>query len=239
MEKTITTINPYKYCNRTSIDGKPLSKGQVLVPIWIQDGYKIPPELNQNLIMWHFGKLKFCIGFMPLPIENYETYMESFQKEINDYLTEHREGRCVIGHRPNGEPICCPKSKLCTECAEKYDHERYNPLKDRFQTVSLDYYYENEAFDYADENAVDPEEYIIAQEEETDDEVRARALAYLEKKDARYAQIIRLELEGKNIEEICIAINLKPSRGREVIKEANDALCGCLKMPHMKTKHRK
>lgn len=239
MKKITATINPYKYCNRTSIDGAPPKKGQVLVPIWIQNGYKIPPELKQNLITWHFGEFKFRIGFMPQPIENYETYMEGFQREINDYLAEHREGRCVIGHKPNGEPICCPESRLCTGCAEKYDHERYNPLKNRFQTISLDYCYENENFDYADENAVDPEEYMIAQEEETDDEVRARALAYLEKKDTRHAQIIRLELEGKTIEEICVVINLKSSCGREVINEANDALCDCLKMPHLKTKHRK
>ena len=69
--------------------------------------------------------------------------------------------------------------------------------------------------------------------------ISTASFAYLEKQNARHAQIIRLEIEGKNIEEICIAIKLKSSRGREVINEANDALCDYLKMPHMKTKHRK
>lgn len=102
---------------------------------------------------------------MQIPIEKFVDYMKSFWKEIREYLAERREGRCVIGHKSNGEPICCSKSKKCTECTGKYDHERYNPLKDRYQILSLEYCYEDEDFDYADKSAVDPEEYVITQEE--------------------------------------------------------------------------
>ena len=231
--------NPYRYNNRTSIDGAPLKKGYVLVPVGLQDGYRIPKGSRKNLTTYHMGEFRFLIGFIPQPVECFEDYMVDFWKEIRTYIDEHCTGRCVTGYRKTGEPICCPKTKCCKDCTEKYDHEHYNPRKDRYQVLSLDYCYENEDFDYVDENAVDSEEYIISQEEEDYEAVKKRALAYLEKQNARHAQIIRLELEGKNIEEICIAIKLKSSRGREVINEANDALCDYLKAPHMKTKHRR
>lgn len=178
---------------------------------------------------------------MPIRIECYETYMEGFNREINQYVCERREGRCVIGHKPNGEPICCPKCNLCTGCPEKYEHERYNPLKDQYQFLSLDYCYEDEDFDYADENAVDPEAYVIAQEEaaESDKDFRTKVIAKLRTENARHAQIVELELDGKSVDEIIVAIKLKSSRGHEVINEANDHLCDLLKAPHMKTKHRK
>lgn len=232
-------VNPYKFCKRTSIDGKPLKKGQVLVPIWLQDGYQIPSALKDTTTTWHFGEFEFHIGFMPQPKENFEAYMGEFYTEINMYLAERRTGRCIIDRKPNGEPILCPKSRRCTGCPEKYDHERYNPLKDRWQIISLNSFFEDESYDYPDENAVNPEDHVIAQEEESDEDLRARTFAHLEEKNARYAQIAKLEVEGKGIEEICIAIKLKSSRGREVINEANDALCDYIKMPHMKTKHHK
>lgn len=232
-------LNPYKYCNRKSIDGTPLKEGEVLVPVRLPDGYQIPVEFQSNTTTWHYGEIELRIAFMPYPIEDYASYIKEFNKGINDYLAECRKGRCIIGYKPNGEPILCPKSRKCTGCPEKNTHERYNPKRDQCKTISLDYTYEKEKFDYVDPNAIDPLDLIIAKEAETFDEVKTKALKHLEKKDARYAQVIRLELEGKTKKEIYTAINLHSSRGREVINEANDAICDFVLIPHMKTDHRK
>lgn len=231
--------NPYRYCNRAAIDGATLKPDHVLVPVWLQPGSEIPAQYSENLITWHKAGLSFLIGFMQQPIECFTPYMKAFWKEIRSYINDHVVGRCVLGYRNDGTPIICPKSRHCTGCPEKYDHDHYNPVRDNVQTISLDYAFEDEEFDYVDPNAVDPLQYVIDQDTETDDDLRARALAYLEKKNARHAQVIRLELDGLDVDDICIAIHLKPSRGREVINEANDELCRYLKMPHMLSKNRR
>lgn len=234
MEKTLSNNDSTKYCNRTSIDGMPLKPGEVLVPTWIQDGYKIPAENKKNLTTYHVGEFKFRIGFIPVQREIFATYMKGFWKEINDYVKERREGRCVIGHKANGEPICCPKSKSCKGCTEKYEHPHFNPLKDKYQILSLDYCYEDEDFDYPDKNTASPEEIVCSGCDATSDEQYALIIAHFEKENPRYAEIIKLSKQKVSIEEICKAIGLKPSRGREEINNAHDALCDFLNLRYYK-----
>lgn len=229
--------NPYRYCNRTSIDGAPLKEGYVLVPIWLQDGYKIPKENQKYLTTYHMGEFRFLIGFMPHPVKDFENYMKDFWKEIRTHINEHCSGRCVIGHDANGYPICCPKNNRCTGCSKKYELEHFNPQKDTYDILSLDFCYEDEDFDYADENAIDPEEYIISQEEPTVEEKYAEAIAFFSKKNPRYVTIYELSKKRVPIEDICAAIGLKSSRGREVINDAHDALCEFLELRYSK-KHR-
>lgn len=237
-----TTLNPYKYNNRTAIDGKPLEPGKVLVPWWIQDGYKFKPGEKKHCTIIRFGEFKFTVGFIQINVECYETYMKGFNQEINNYMKEHREGRCIIGYKENGEPICCPKSKHCKGCENRYNPtaKRYNPYKDRFDILSLDYCYDDEdednVIEVTYENAVSPEEAYILSEELTDDEYYALILAHFEKENPRYAEIIKLSKERVSIDEICQAIGLKPSRGREEINNAYDALCDFLALGAYKHK---
>lgn len=234
MKKTLSYNDPTKYCNRTSIDGMPLKLGEVLAPIWIQDGYKIPTKNKKNLTTYHVGEFKFRIGFIPIQREIFATYMKGFWREINDYVKERREGRCIIGYKTNGEPICCPKSKSCKGCTEKYEHLHYNPLKDKYQILSLDYCYENEDFDYPDENTSTPEEAVCSKCNVTLDEQYALIIAHFSKENPRYAEIIELSRQRVSIDDICKAINLKPSRGRQEINNAYNALCDYLKLHYYK-----
>ena len=117
---------------------------------------------------------------------------------------------------------------------EKYERKHYNPLKDRYQILSLDYCYEDEDFDYADENVLSPEEHFCSQCSLSEEEQYTLVLAHFEKKNPRYAEIIRLSRQRVAIEDICKAIGLKPSRGREEINNAHDALCEYLKLPYYK-----
>ena len=74
--------------------------------------------------------------------------------------------------------------------------------------------------------------------EPTEDELKLQMLAHFDKTNPRYGQIIRLSLSGMSIDDICITIGLKSSRGRQEINNAHDAVCDYLKLRHHK-KNRK
>lgn len=236
-----TNINPYKYCDHVSMDGKPLEAGYVLAPVLIEDEYKLPANMRERLTTHRYHGFRFRIGFMPQRIEYFETHMEKFWAEIRDFTDNNTPGRCVIGHKPNGDPILCPKARICRDCGEKGTHERYNPRKAINEAVSLNLLREESGHDSVDENAVDPEAYVIAKEAPTDDQRRKDLLAHYEKENPRFATIIKICLEyrdkGKEppMDVIFAGINLKQSRGYQVYDEAYNDVCdllglGCYKI---------
>ena len=240
MGKIADYSNTKKYSDKKSFDGKAVEPGKVLVP-FLRDKLHLRSGeyIDEYFTTMHLGEFKYTIGFMAIREDKYADYMQDFWDEINKDMELRREGRCVIGTNPDGSIRLCPNTHRCKGCPNKGLLERHNPK--RVEILSLNYEFENEGFDMEDERTSHFDDQILNEmcPEPTYKEVRNRAIAYLEGHNARHAQIIRLELEGKSIDEICIAIKLKSSRGREVINEANDALCDYLKMPHMKTKHRK
>lgn len=240
MGKTADYTNTKKYSNNKSFDGKAVEPGKVLVP-FLKDEFHLRTEeyIDENFTTMHLGEFKYPIGFMAIREDKYADYMQDFWDEVNKDMELRREGRCIIGKNPDGTDKLCPNTHRCKGCPNKRLLERRN--KKRVEILSLNYEFENEGFDMIDEKTSYFEDQVLDEMCPDPDynEVRNRALARLEKQNARHAQIIKLELEGKNIEEICTAIKLKSSRGREVINEANNALCDILRMPHMKTKRRK
>ena len=240
MGKAADYTNTKKYSNNKSFDGKAVEPGKVLVP-FLKDEFHLRTEeyIDENFTTMHLGEFKYPIGFMAIREDRYADYMQDFWDEVNKDMELRREGRCIIGQNPDGTDKLCPNTHRCKRCPNKRLLERRN--KKRVEILSLNYEFENEGFDMIDEKTSYFEDQVLDEMCPDPDynEVRNRALARLEKQNARHAQIIKLELEGKNIEEICTAIKLKSSRGREVINEANNALCDILRMPHMKTKRRK
>lgn len=232
--------NTRKYSNRRSFDGQPVPAGMVLVP-FLLDLYDLKRKdyVDDNLTTMHLGEFRYRIGFMPIKEECFAGYMKDFWAEINEDIKLRREGRCVIGTNPDGSDKLCPNTRRCGDCPLKGLLERRNPK--RIEILSLDYEFENEGFDIADDRCPSVENQVLEKvcPAPTYKEKKAEVLAHFEKKDPREAEIIRLEIEGKSIDEMCVAIKLKSSRGREVINAANDALCDHIKMPHMKTRHRK
>ena len=233
-------LDPCKFNNRTAIDGSPLNPSESLVPFWLRDDYKLSKEEQARCTTFHYGEFRFPIGFIPISTEAFESYMESFNEEINKYIAERRTGRCVIGYKPNGDPICCPKAKHCTGCPNQHNPsvERYNPLKDRYQILSLDFCYEDEKFDIPDENAPSPEDILISKDEPADEELLKTVITYFEKLNPRYAIIIKLSIQKVPIDDICKTIGLKPSRGREEINNAYNAVCDYLNLSAYKLKKR-
>lgn len=239
MARTADYSDTQKYSNRKSFDGRPVEPGKALVP-FRQDVLKLPKEIcvEENFTTMHLGGIKFKIGFMAINESGFATYMKEFWESINRELATKRTGRCVIGHKPDGSDILCPHSRRCNGCPEKGLHERRNP--NHVDILSLNYEYENEEFDLEDTSLIPVVEQVInvLEPEISVDELFNAVIAHFEKTNPRYAQILRLSKEKIAIEDICATIGLKPSRGRQEINNAHDALCDFLKLSYHK-KNRK
>lgn len=231
--------NTQKYSNRKSFDGQPVPAGKVLVPFRIDMfGLKKEDYIDENCTAMRLGDFRYHIGFMAIDEAQYPTYMKDFWDELNKDMEMRREGRCVIGKGPDGSNKLCPYTRRCKGCPNKGLLERYNPK--RVEILSLDYEYEDEGFDIEDTSQPSVEDQVINKlcPEPTEEELKIKLLSRFDKEKPRYAQIIRLKLQDKSIDEICVEINLKSSRGRQEINNAHDAVCEYLRLRHSKKKRK-
>lgn len=235
MGRTANYSNTQKYSDKKSFDGKPVEPGKVLVP-FRKETFNLPSGsyIQDNFTTMHFGEFKCVVGFMPIFEEFYASYMKEFWNEINKDLEMRREGRCIIGKNPDGTDKLCPNPRRCKNCEYKGVLERRN-LK-RVEILSLNFEYENEGFDIEDTNTQSVEEQVLDRmyPKPAEDELKVQLLAHFDKTNTRYSQIIRLELQGISIDDICINIGLKSSRGRQEINNAHDAVCDYLRLRHHK-----
>lgn len=207
--------NTQKYSDKKSFDGKPVEEGKVLVPFKKEDMNLMPGEyIYDNFTTFHLGEFKIVVGFMAIS----EGYFASYMQEFWDKL--------------------CPYTRKCKGCQNKGLLERRNTH--RVEIISLDYEYEGDGFDIEDTSTPSVEDQVLEKidPEPTEDELKLQMLAHFDKTNPRYGQIIRLSLSGMSIDDICITIGLKSSRGRQEINNAHDAVCDYLKLRHHK-KNRK
>jgi len=231
--------NTQKYSNRKSFDGQPVPDGMVLVPFRIElYELKKSDYIDGNCTTMHLGEFSYHIGFMAIYESQYASYMKGFWDEINKDMEMRREGRCIIGKNPNGGDKLCPGTRRCKGCPNRGLLERYNP--NRIEILSIDYEYDGETFDIEDKTQPPLEDQVLDKlcPGPTVEELKVQLLAHFDKENPRYAKIIRLSLQGVPIDDICVQINLKPSRGRQEINNAHDAVCEYLKFRHHK-KNRK
>lgn len=231
--------NTQKYSNRKSFDGQPIPDGKVLVPFLKEKfGLQKGDYIQDNFTTMHLGKFSFEIGFMAISEDHYASYMKDFWDELNKDMEMRREGRCIIGKNPDGSDKLCPYTRRCKGCPNKGLLERYNPK--RVEILSLDYEYDGETFDIEDTSQPSVEDQVLDKlcPKPTEEELKIKLLAHFDKENPRYAKIIRLSLQGMSIDDICIEINLKSSRGRQEINNAHDAVCEYLRLRHCK-KNRK
>lgn len=239
MGRTADYSNTQKFSNKKSFNGKPIEPGKVLVP-FRKEAFNLPTGsyIQDNFTTIHLGEFKYEIGFMPIYEGCYASYMKEFWDEINKDLEMRREGRCVIGKNADGTDKLCPYTRKCKGCPNKGLLERRNTH--RVEIISLDYEYEGDGFDIEDISTPSVEDQVLEKidPEPTEDELKLQMLAHFDKTNPRYGQIIRLSLSGMSIDDICITIGLKSSRGRQEINNAHDAVCDYLKLRHHK-KNRK
>ena len=231
--------NTQKYSNRRSFVGQPLPTDKVFVPFRI-DLYDLKKTdyIDANCTTIHLGEFSYLIGFMAIDEHRYASYMKDFWAELNKDMEMRREGRCVIGRNSDGTKKLCPSTRRCTGCPNKGLLERYNPK--RVEILSLAYQYDGETFDIEDTSQPSVEDQVLDKlcPEPTEEELEIQLLAHFGQKNPRYAKIIRLSLQGLSTDDICIEIGLKPSRGRQEINNAHDAVCEYLRLRHHK-KNRK
>ena len=231
--------NTKKYSDKKSFDGKPVEEGKVLVPFKKEDMNLMPGEyIDDNFTTFHLGEFKVVVGFMAISEGYFASYMQEFWDKLNKELEARREGRCVIGKNADGTDKLCPYTRKCKGCPNKGLLERRNTH--RVEIISLDYEYDGDGFDIEDTSTPSVEDQVLEKidPEPTEDELKLQMLAHFDKTNPRYGQIIRLSLSGMSIDDICITIGLKASRGRQEINNAHDAVCDYLKLRHHK-KNRK
>lgn len=235
-------LNTHKYCDQKSYDGQPLRPGEVLVPFWCKKELQLDNDtcIHDNFITWKKGGYHFLIGFAPIRESAYEEYMKDFNCQINSFLDTWRAGRCIIGHRPDGTPVTCPKSNKCTGCPRKGLLERYNPKKTKEdETLSLDFSYDGDDFDSMMPTSPSPEETVLAEAEFSEDEHYEILIAHLTKDKPRYAEIVRLSKAKVPVDKIGDALDLKSSRCHEELNNAYNMCCDLLNLRHMKIKPKK
>ena len=121
-------------------DGRPVPEEYVLAPVWLKRDFvdDTADILPENLTTRSYAGIRFLIGYVAVPPEEYEDLKRECDAEINAYLKTHRAGRCMIVVREDGLPRLCPKSRRCTERPHMREYERYNPWKDGKKKVSLE-----------------------------------------------------------------------------------------------------
>ena len=239
MGKTADYSNTHKYDNHKSFDGQPVPNGKVLVPFLKEKfGLQKGDYIQDNFTTMHLGEIPFEVGFMAIDEAQYASYMKDFWAEINAELEMRREGRCIIGKNPNGTDKLCPYTRRCKGCPNKGLLDRYNPK--RVEILSLDYEFDGEKFDIEDKSQPSVEDQVLDKlcPEPTEEELKIKLLSHFDKENPRYAKIIRLSLQGMSIDDICIEINLKSSRGRQEINNTHDAVCEYLRLRRCKKNHK-
>lgn len=239
MRKTADYSNTHKYDNRKSFNRQPVPDGKVLVPFLKEKfGLQKGDYIQDNFTTMHLGEFRYEVGFMAIDETQYASYMKDFWAGINKDMEMRREGRCIIRKNPDGSDKLCPGTRRCKGCPNKGLLERYNPKRVEF--LSLDYEYDGETFDIEDTSQPSVENQVIDKlcPPPTEEELKIKLLAHFNKEKPRYAKIIYLSLQGMSVDDISVEIGLKPSRGRQEINNAHDAVCEYLRLRHCK-KNRK
>lgn len=218
MTKSVTqaTRSTQEKREKKTYDGTLIPEGYVLAPVWLKRDFVNEASYikSENLTTRKYAGITFLIGYVAVPPEKYEGLKQDCDEQINVYLKKHRAGRCIIGKKKDGSPKLCPKSNHCKGCIHKGEYERYNPEKDNNPEIIFS--------DLTEEVGV-YDQYPCEQDNEPDEEKLARLLKHLETIDKRYCDIVTMKLAGVEMDEIFEKLQLKPSRGYQVVDECEQA----------------
>ncbi|MEE8896903.1 MAG: hypothetical protein SOH48_09515 [Eubacteriales bacterium] len=208
-----------EYCSKyKSYNGKEVTEGTVLAPFVISDEeYAANTSIiKANIRKWKVNGVIFKIGFMVVPREDFDKMVSLYHSAINDYFEEHperRPGRCLLGMDTDGLPILCNKhDHNCTDCPHRYEGlPRYRNLEDFIQFESFQ---DTKTDDDGNEVSLD----VADPTQDTEGTALLAVLfdelmEYLQEKNPRYAEMVRLGKEGKSKAEIFEAVGLESSFG--------------------------
>lgn len=208
-----------EYCSRyQSYNGKEVTEGTVLAPFVISDEeYAANTNIiKANVRKWTVSGVVFKVGFMVVDRKDFDKMVSLYYSSINDYFDQHpelRPGRCLLGISSDGLPVLCNKhDHSCTGCPHRYENlPRFRNQEDFIQFESFQDTKTDEDGNEVSLDVPDPSQ-------DTEGTAILAALfdelmEYLQKKNPRYAEMVRLGREGKSKAEIFAAVGLESSHG--------------------------
>ena len=213
-----------EYCSQfNSYNGDPVTKGKVLAPFVVPDYLYENDDtiIKSNLRRWYQFGITVTVGFMVVDETDFDKLLHIFNITVNEQIQErHNPGRCLLGVRNNGLPRLCPMTNKCTGCPNRSSNlPRYKNSSDYITrhavTESLTEDGAYIPFEIPDSSTSVEDEAIVSL-------MASQLIKYLENYSPRYASIVSLALKGLTKEEIIEALDLKPSRGYEEIRNAKN-----------------
>lgn len=197
---------------RRAYNGQALKEDEVLVPILVDD-YQIELlHINRNDIRtWRMAGRCYLVAFYAVPKEHQEMAMQQYRYDLNEFLGQHRDARCLVPQE-DGSLKVCPKKNgdnrpACADCPHRGIYEREDKT-----ILSLDNLLEECGKEIADPTASDFEFML--------EDTLAELLSYLGEISPRYRDIVSLSYEGDNKNTIIEKLKLKKSRGYQEINES-------------------
>ena len=206
------TIDTTPATDRKPYDNRIVKPGEVLVPMMVDNDLINLYEMDKNNVRtWTKAGRKFMVAFYPVPTADEKIAMSQLNSQLNEFLGEKRDARCLIP-QPDGTKKVCPKKNgdnrcKCVDCPYNGKYEREDESH-----VSLETLYEEYDMEVADNS--DVEEIVILADS------LASLLEQLEAKEPRYAKILTLVAAGYTSAEIIEKIELAKSRGYQEINNA-------------------
>ncbi|CQR25023.1 hypothetical protein BN1356_01366 [Streptococcus varani] len=88
-------FTPLRYKNEKPYNDVPCENNQVLAPMVIRDEtMRQNNDINpSNLKTFKFYGKSVLVGFVPVPVENFENTLRIFNMHVNEYLNRYSKGR--------------------------------------------------------------------------------------------------------------------------------------------------
>lgn len=199
---------------RKAYNNQPLGNGEVLVPMMAtEERIKVMDICTANLRTWSMGGKKYRVMFYPVLAEYKDIAMTQFNTELNEFLGERRDARCMIPQE-DGTLKVCPKKNgdnrcACVDCPHKNEYSREDKTISSLDSLRDEFDYEP----VSNESAEDAALLGILFSELIDE---------LKTINIRYADIVEMLIYGYNKQDVIEKLKLNKSQGYNEIKKAEE-----------------
>ena len=195
--------------DRKAYDDREVKPGEVLVPMMaFPDRLEIMDVNPANIRTWHNAGRDYEVIFYPVPVAYRQTAMQQFASELNEFLGENRDARCLIPQE-DGSVRVCPKKNgdnrcACADCPHNGEYEREDKTIDSLDALMDEFGYEPAPTPSAEE------EFMLG-------ELFEELMKELHDKYPREEKIVTMFLDDADKKAIIDALKLGQSQGYNVI----------------------
>lgn len=113
---------------RKPYDNREVKPDEVLVPMMVNDELlKVLGDVDtRNIRVWQTAGRRYRVMFYPVPSEFAKLAMQQFNSQLNEFLGERRDARCLVP-QPDGSLKTCPKKRGNNhpDCAHCPNHGKF------------------------------------------------------------------------------------------------------------------